>query len=87
MAISDPRLTSIAGLSDQPDETEAMTLGSPLLSAIPGLRHAFFSREGGVSEGIYAGLNGGPRLARRSGQGRREPAADGARNSACRPTI
>ena len=36
-----------------------MTLGSPLLSAIPALRHAFFSREGGVSEGIYAGLNGG----------------------------
>ncbi|TAI61124.1 peptidoglycan editing factor PgeF [Bradyrhizobium sp. Leo170] len=36
-----------------------MTLASPLLSAIPGLRHAFFSREGGVSEGIYAGLNGG----------------------------
>ena len=34
-------------------------LESPLLSAIPGLRHAFFSREGGVSEGIYAGLNGG----------------------------
>jgi len=36
-----------------------MKLQSPLLSAIPGLRHAFFSREGGVSEGIYAGLNGG----------------------------
>jgi YfiH family protein len=36
-----------------------MTLGSPLLSAIPGLRHAFFSRQGGVSEGIYEGLNGG----------------------------
>jgi hypothetical protein len=36
-----------------------MTLESPLLSAIPGLRHAFFSREGGVSRGIYAGLNGG----------------------------
>jgi len=36
-----------------------MTLGSPLLSSIPGLRHAFFSREGGVSEGIYASLNGG----------------------------
>jgi polyphenol oxidase len=36
-----------------------MTLGSPLLSAVPGLRHAFFSREGGVSDGIYAGLNGG----------------------------
>jgi hypothetical protein len=36
-----------------------MTLGSSLLAAIPGLRHAFFTREGGVSEGIYAGLNGG----------------------------
>jgi YfiH family protein len=36
-----------------------MTLTSPLLDAIPGLRHRFFSREGGVSGGIYAGLNGG----------------------------
>jgi YfiH family protein len=36
-----------------------MMLESPLLSAVPGLRHAFFSREGGVSEGIYGGLNGG----------------------------
>ena len=36
-----------------------MKLGSPLLSAVPGLRHAFFSRDGGVSNGIYAGLNGG----------------------------
>lgn len=26
---------------------------------LPGIRHAFFTREGGVSEGIYAGLNGG----------------------------
>jgi YfiH family protein len=36
-----------------------MMLGSSLLSAIPGLRHAFFTREGGVSDGIYASLNGG----------------------------
>ncbi|WFU42551.1 peptidoglycan editing factor PgeF [Bradyrhizobium sp. CB82] len=36
-----------------------MTLGSSLLSAVPGLRHAFFTREGGVSNGIYAALNGG----------------------------
>ncbi|MEA2917181.1 MAG: purine-nucleoside/S-methyl-5-thioadenosine phosphorylase / adenosine deaminase [Bradyrhizobium sp.] len=36
-----------------------MTVGSPLLSAIPGLRHAFFTRDGGVSGGIYASLNGG----------------------------
>jgi polyphenol oxidase len=31
---------------------------SPLL-AKAGIRHAFFTRAGGVSEGIYAGLNGG----------------------------
>ena len=36
-----------------------MMTASPLLSAIPGLRHAFFTREGGVSEGVYASLNGG----------------------------
>src|SRR4029077_12697658 len=35
-----------------------MTFGSSLLSAIPGLRHAFFTREGGVSDGIYQSLNG-----------------------------
>ncbi|WP_316204866.1 MULTISPECIES: peptidoglycan editing factor PgeF [unclassified Bradyrhizobium] len=36
-----------------------MMLASDLISAVPGLRHAFFTREGGVSDGIYAGLNGG----------------------------
>ncbi|MCF2522232.1 peptidoglycan editing factor PgeF [Bradyrhizobium sp. G127] len=36
-----------------------MTFASPRLSAISGLRHAFFTREGGVSGGIYASLNGG----------------------------
>jgi YfiH family protein len=36
-----------------------MTHKSPLLDAIPGIRHAFFTRAGGVSGGIYAGLNGG----------------------------
>ena len=36
-----------------------MISGSPLLSAIPGLRHAFFDRDGGVSGGIYASLNAG----------------------------
>ena len=28
-------------------------------SALPGIRHGFFTRKGGVSEGIYASLNGG----------------------------
>ncbi len=38
-----------------------MTIGAitaPSLD-LPGIRHAFFTREGGVSEGIYASLNGG----------------------------
>jgi YfiH family protein len=35
---------------------------APLSAAaldLPGLRHAFFTRAGGVSEGVYASLNGG----------------------------
>src|SRR3954449_12432495 len=36
-----------------------MIPGSPLLAAIPGLRHGFFTREGGVCDGIYQSLNGG----------------------------
>ncbi|MDP9102966.1 MAG: hypothetical protein M3N05_03025, partial [Pseudomonadota bacterium] len=34
-------------------------VSSPLLTALPGIRHAFFTREGGVSTGIYASLNVG----------------------------
>lgn len=36
-----------------------MLIEAPELSSFPNLRHAFFTRQGGVSEGIYAGLNGG----------------------------
>jgi YfiH family protein len=35
------------------------TLHSPLLSALPGVRHAFFTRRGGVSTGLYDSLNVG----------------------------
>jgi hypothetical protein len=35
-------------------------LTSPLLAALVGVRHGFFTRVGGVSEGVYAGLNAGP---------------------------
>ncbi len=35
------------------------TFASPLLEALPGIRHAFFTREGGVSSGVYASLNVG----------------------------
>ena len=39
--------------------TDVPVLTSPLLSALPGVRHAFFTRRGGVSEGLYATLNVG----------------------------
>ena len=35
------------------------TVHSPLLAAVPGLRHAFFTRNGGVSKGLYDSLNVG----------------------------
>ncbi|WP_158811584.1 polyphenol oxidase family protein [Beijerinckia sp. L45] len=36
-----------------------MSLPAIEAPALAGLRHAFFTREGGVSEGVYASLNGG----------------------------
>ena len=36
-----------------------MFIEAPELAACPGIRHAFFTRQGGVSEGVYATLNGG----------------------------
>ena len=35
-------------------------LQSAALSALARIRHAFFTRAGGVSDGLYASLNGGP---------------------------
>ena len=34
-------------------------LSAPALSGLPGIAHGFFSRQGGVSTGIYESLNGG----------------------------
>ena len=36
-----------------------MHIQAPALASLPQVRHAFFTRQGGVSEGIYATLNGG----------------------------
>ncbi|WEK50016.1 MAG: peptidoglycan editing factor PgeF [Candidatus Kaistia colombiensis] len=36
-----------------------MKLTADALSALPGIRHGFFTRQGGVSNGIYASLNCG----------------------------
>jgi len=37
----------------------AAALRSQLLEALPGVRHGFFTRSGGVSTGVYGSLNGG----------------------------
>jgi YfiH family protein len=36
-----------------------MLIEAPQLCSLPGIRHAFFTREGGVSGGLYESLNGG----------------------------
>ncbi len=36
-----------------------MLIQSPALATLKRVRHAFFTRQGGVSEGVYASLNGG----------------------------
>ena len=36
-----------------------MKVEAPSLAALPGIRHAFFTRQGGVSTGLYESLNGG----------------------------
>ena len=36
-----------------------MLIEAPALASLPGIRHAFFTRQGGVSEGLYGSLNGG----------------------------
>jgi YfiH family protein len=43
----------------QVQSVSATSLRAHSLGALTGIRHAFFTREGGVSEGIYASLNGG----------------------------
>jgi YfiH family protein len=53
-------INSLRHLDDFFARTRAtMMIRSPPLSALPGIRHAFFTRSGGVSQGIYASLNGG----------------------------
>jgi YfiH family protein len=39
--------------------TDLAPIQSSLLAALPGVRHAFFTRRGGVSTGLYASLNVG----------------------------
>ncbi|MEL3891280.1 peptidoglycan editing factor PgeF [Ferrovibrio sp. MS7] len=38
----------------------ADSLTAPVLASLAGIRHGFFTRRGGVSEGLYASLNCGP---------------------------
>ncbi|MDG2523626.1 peptidoglycan editing factor PgeF [Caulobacter segnis] len=54
--------------------TELPSVQSALLAAVPGVRHAFFTRKGGVSTGIYDSLN--------IGRGSKDEPADVAENRA-----
>jgi polyphenol oxidase len=38
---------------------DGTVISSPLLAALPGIRHGFFTRQGGISAGIYGALNCG----------------------------
>jgi YfiH family protein len=56
------------------DMHELPTVQSPLLAAVAGVRHAFFTRQGGVSTGLYSSLN--------VGRGSRDEPADVGENRA-----
>ena len=56
MGFSHSKLEPLPGFEDRDDRNVASRLA---LSALAGIRHAFFTRQGGVSTGIYASLNGG----------------------------
>src|SRR5260370_40583722 len=49
-----------------------MMLRAASLEALPNLRHAFFTRHGGASGGLYASLNGGIRSRRPARKRRQE---------------
>jgi len=42
-----------------PDTLSAECITAPTLASLPGIRHGFFTRRGGVSSGTYASLNCG----------------------------
>ena len=58
MVVANRNLPAAARLRDGADG-EPPHASTPRRSTLPGVRHAFFTREGGVSEGVYASLNGG----------------------------
>lgn len=41
------------------DDADRMMVRSPTLARVSGIRHGYFTRKGGVSQGIYASLNAG----------------------------
>lgn len=49
----------VIDLPNDPYPRDRMFIEAPELSSHSGVRHAFFTRQGGVSEGLYAALNGG----------------------------
>lgn len=50
---------AVPGGKPNPERQSMDIVTAQSLSALPGLRHAFFTRDGGISKGIYATLNAG----------------------------
>jgi YfiH family protein len=49
----------MTGVASAPTDGNKVYVQSATLSAVRGIRHAFFTRVGGISKGVYASLNGG----------------------------
>ncbi len=75
IAITHPDMKTVPGFGVKDDRQNMLQARS--LADLAGIRHAFFTRAGGVSEGIYEKPERRDRLRRCAHEGRREPRPDG----------
>ena len=59
IGIAHPSLGTLPGFEPRAAVIGNAMLQAQSLSRLPGIRHGFFTRAGGVSEGLYESLNGG----------------------------
>ena len=59
MAVSDPKLGTLPGFEAGAVNGRRHAASAIALNELPGIRHGFFTRAGGVSDGVYESLNGG----------------------------
>ena len=87
LGIAHPSIGKLPGFEPEPFSNQELMLQAQSLSKLPGIRHGFFTREGGVSEGVYAKPQWRRRLRGFARQGRREPRPHGGGSSALRRTV